>query len=201
MPDEDEIWKQRRRQQAEVSAAVERARKRREEEERRMEEQRKAACAEKLKRLNEKFGCVPKPSREDPLKEKERVDRDVEKEKEKAKEKEKEVEQEKEEKESQESTKEQEKEKEEEVIEEVKLKSEPEEAVPQEPVIPPVIVETPQETESSNKEEKGLYIFLKTKVKPCNRSLRVFLPKFYRMIFWDILDLNICKNRHNCPIF
>uniref|UniRef100_A0A8C0J5I0 Proline rich coiled-coil 2C n=2 Tax=Chelonoidis abingdonii TaxID=106734 RepID=A0A8C0J5I0_CHEAB len=71
-PDEDEIWKQRRRQQAEISAAVERARKRREEEERRMEEQRKAACAEKLKRLNEKFGCVTKPSREDPLKERER---------------------------------------------------------------------------------------------------------------------------------
>ncbi|XP_040264579.1 protein PRRC2C isoform X2 [Bufo bufo] len=54
-PSEDEMWKQRRKQQAEVSASVERARKRREEEERRMEEQRKAACAEKLKRLNEKF--------------------------------------------------------------------------------------------------------------------------------------------------
>ncbi|KAG9483210.1 protein PRRC2C isoform X2 [Eleutherodactylus coqui] len=57
-PSEDEIWKQRRRQQAEVSAAVERARKRREEEERRMDEQRKAACAEKLKRLNEKFAVA-----------------------------------------------------------------------------------------------------------------------------------------------
>ncbi|KAM5148380.1 protein PRRC2C [Mantella aurantiaca] len=56
-PSEDEIWKQRRRQQTEVSASVERARKRREEEERRMEEQRKAACAEKLKRLNEKFAA------------------------------------------------------------------------------------------------------------------------------------------------
>ncbi|XP_018114104.1 protein PRRC2C isoform X2 [Xenopus laevis] len=56
-PSEDELWKQRRRQQAEVSAAVERARKRREEEERRMEEQRKAACAEKLKRLDEKFAA------------------------------------------------------------------------------------------------------------------------------------------------
>nr|XP_033815931.1 protein PRRC2C isoform X3 [Geotrypetes seraphini] len=63
-PDEDEIWKQRRRQQSEVSAAVERARKRREEEERRMEEQRKAACAEKLKRLNEKFARVEKPAPE-----------------------------------------------------------------------------------------------------------------------------------------
>lgn len=60
-PSEDEIWKQRRRQQTEVSAAVERARKRREEEERRMEEQRKAACAEKLKRLNEKFAPPPPP--------------------------------------------------------------------------------------------------------------------------------------------
>lgn len=37
-----------------MSEAVERARRRREEEERRMEEQRLAACAEKLKRLNEK---------------------------------------------------------------------------------------------------------------------------------------------------
>lgn len=76
-PSEDEIWKQRRRQQAEVSAAVERARKRREEEERRMEEQRKAACAEKLKRLNEKFAASApttvsseKPPSEKPLDEK-----------------------------------------------------------------------------------------------------------------------------------
>ncbi|KAG8555855.1 hypothetical protein GDO81_017841 [Engystomops pustulosus] len=70
-PSEDEIWKQRRRQQTEVSAAVERARKRREEEERRMEEQRKAACAEKLKRLNEKFATAEKtserPASEKPL--------------------------------------------------------------------------------------------------------------------------------------
>ncbi|KAM3914368.1 protein PRRC2C isoform 2-T2 [Leptodactylus fuscus] len=70
-PSEDEIWKQRRRQQAEVSAAVERARKRREEEERRMEEQRKAACAEKLKRLNEKFAATtPVTSSEKPVCEK-----------------------------------------------------------------------------------------------------------------------------------
>ncbi|KAJ6653870.1 hypothetical protein lerEdw1_008618 [Lerista edwardsae] len=158
VPDEDEIWKQRRRQQAEISAAVERARKRREEEERRMEEQRKAACAEKLKRLNEKFGCVPKPSREDPLKEKERVkDREIEKEREKANEKEKEVEQEREAKESQGSEKEQEQEKEVTVAE---LKSEPEVAEPQEPVTSPVIIEMLQENENS-KEERGLYAFLK----------------------------------------
>ncbi|XP_075689419.1 protein PRRC2C isoform X2 [Rhinoderma darwinii] len=70
-PSEDELWKQRRRQQAEVSAAVERARKRREDEERRMEEQRKAACAEKLKRLNEKFGtAVTVTSSEKPASEK-----------------------------------------------------------------------------------------------------------------------------------
>ncbi|KAM6986057.1 protein PRRC2B [Aplochiton taeniatus] len=41
---------------AEVSEAVERARRRREEEERRLREERLAACAEKLKRLDEKFG-------------------------------------------------------------------------------------------------------------------------------------------------
>ncbi|KAK2907636.1 protein PRRC2C isoform X2 [Channa argus] len=53
--DEDsEAWRQKRKKPSEVSEAVERARRRREEEERRMEEQRLAACAEKLKRLNEK---------------------------------------------------------------------------------------------------------------------------------------------------
>ncbi|KAF7645558.1 hypothetical protein LDENG_00202380, partial [Lucifuga dentata] len=53
--DEDtEAWRQKRKKPLEVSEAVERARRRREEEERRMEEQRLAACAEKLKRLNEK---------------------------------------------------------------------------------------------------------------------------------------------------
>lgn len=53
--DEDpEAWRQKRKKPPEISEAVERARRRREEEERRMEEQRLAACAEKLKRLNEK---------------------------------------------------------------------------------------------------------------------------------------------------
>lgn len=42
----------------ELSEAVERARRRREEEERRAREERLAACAEKLKRLDEKFGKV-----------------------------------------------------------------------------------------------------------------------------------------------
>nr|XP_057929504.1 protein PRRC2C [Doryrhamphus excisus] len=52
--DEDsDAWRQKRKK-PEISEAVERARRRREEEERRMEEQRLAACAEKLKRLNEK---------------------------------------------------------------------------------------------------------------------------------------------------
>lgn len=52
--EDPEAWRQKRKKPAEVSEAVERARRRREEEERRMEEQRLAACAEKLKRLNEK---------------------------------------------------------------------------------------------------------------------------------------------------
>lgn len=39
-----------------MSEAVERARRRREEEERRAREERLAACAEKLKKLDEKFG-------------------------------------------------------------------------------------------------------------------------------------------------
>lgn len=43
---------------AELSEAVERARRRREEEERRAREERLAACAEKLKRLDEKFGKI-----------------------------------------------------------------------------------------------------------------------------------------------
>lgn len=55
VPEEDsEAWRHKRKKPTEVSEAVERARRRREEEERRMEEQRLAACAEKLKRLNEK---------------------------------------------------------------------------------------------------------------------------------------------------
>lgn len=43
-----------------VSEAVERARRRREEEERRAREERLAACAEKLKKLDEKFGKIEK---------------------------------------------------------------------------------------------------------------------------------------------
>ncbi|ELW61849.1 Protein PRRC2A [Tupaia chinensis] len=59
--DEDEAWRQRRKQSSsEISLAVERARRRREEEERRMQEERRAACAEKLKRLDEKFGAPDK---------------------------------------------------------------------------------------------------------------------------------------------
>ncbi|XP_042175776.1 protein PRRC2C isoform X4 [Oncorhynchus tshawytscha] len=52
--EESEAWRQQRKKQ-DLSEAVERARRRREEEEKRMEEQRLAACAEKLKRLNEKL--------------------------------------------------------------------------------------------------------------------------------------------------
>uniref|UniRef100_A0A8C9W5U0 Proline rich coiled-coil 2B n=1 Tax=Scleropages formosus TaxID=113540 RepID=A0A8C9W5U0_SCLFO len=47
----------------ELSEAVERARRRREEEERRAREERLAACAEKLKKLDEKFGKGDKLSR------------------------------------------------------------------------------------------------------------------------------------------
>ncbi|XP_059923988.1 protein PRRC2C isoform X3 [Gadus macrocephalus] len=52
--EDSEAWRQKRKKQSDLSEAVERARRRREEEERRMDEQRLAACAEKLKRLNEK---------------------------------------------------------------------------------------------------------------------------------------------------
>ncbi|KAL7986405.1 hypothetical protein Chor_011571 [Crotalus horridus] len=69
-PDEDEAWRQRRKQSStEISAAVERARRRREEEERRMQEERRAACAEKLKRLDEKFGTPDKRLKPEPPKE------------------------------------------------------------------------------------------------------------------------------------
>ncbi|XP_015279331.1 PREDICTED: protein PRRC2C [Gekko japonicus] len=167
VPDEDEIWKQRRRQQAEISAAVERARKRREEEERRMEEQRKAACAEKLKRLNEKFGCVSKPPREDQLKEKVN-EKESEKEREKAREKEREktienerektIENESEVGGNQEPDKEPEPEKEEEEEKEEKDKAEEESKaeIPEPPkaVTPPLIVEKAPEGESSSKDER-----------------------------------------------
>ncbi|XP_060630343.2 protein PRRC2C isoform X4 [Anolis sagrei] len=179
--DEDEIWKQRRRQQAEISSAVERARKRREEEERRMEEQRKAACAEKLKKLNEKFGCVPKPVREDPFKEKEKVkekeieeewrkpneketrevvpiERKEEESQEKEKEPERELEKEKEpERETgveTEAETEAEKESEREEKEKPEEKPIPEVSEPQEPIAPPLKVEEPQESETSTDEGK-----------------------------------------------
>ncbi|XP_050775646.1 protein PRRC2A [Gopherus flavomarginatus] len=68
--DEDEAWRQRRKQSSsEISAAVERARRRRAEEERRMQEERRAACAEKLKRLDEKFGAPDKRLKAEPPKE------------------------------------------------------------------------------------------------------------------------------------
>ncbi|XP_033054163.1 protein PRRC2C isoform X10 [Trachypithecus francoisi] len=111
--DEDEIWKQRRRQQSEISAAVERARKRREEEERRMEEQRKAACAEKLKRLDEKLGILEKQPSPEEIREREREkEREHEKELEKEQEQEREKEREKERERQQEKEKELEKEQE-----------------------------------------------------------------------------------------
>lgn len=111
VPDEDEIWKQRRRQQSELSAAVERARKRREEEERRMEEQRKAACAEKLKRLDEKLGILDKQPSPEEIRERER-EKEREKEREREKELEKEQEREREKEREKERERQQEKEKE-----------------------------------------------------------------------------------------
>uniref|UniRef100_H3BCR3 Proline rich coiled-coil 2B n=1 Tax=Latimeria chalumnae TaxID=7897 RepID=H3BCR3_LATCH len=60
---DDKEEKQSQRQKfvsLEISEAVERARKRREEEERKAREERLAACAEKLKRLDEKYGKVQK---------------------------------------------------------------------------------------------------------------------------------------------
>uniref|UniRef100_A0AAR2L8M1 BAT2 N-terminal domain-containing protein n=1 Tax=Pygocentrus nattereri TaxID=42514 RepID=A0AAR2L8M1_PYGNA len=48
---------------ADLSEAVERARRRREEEERRAREERLAACAEKLKKLDEKFGKTDRSAR------------------------------------------------------------------------------------------------------------------------------------------
>uniref|UniRef100_A0A6J0U2X4 Protein PRRC2C isoform X3 n=1 Tax=Pogona vitticeps TaxID=103695 RepID=A0A6J0U2X4_9SAUR len=168
VPDEDEIWKQRRRQQAEISAAVERARKRREEEERRMEEQRKAACAEKLKRLNEKFGCVTKPSREDLLKEKVK-EKEIEKGKENENEKDKVIVTEREEKESQDKEEELEKEtgREKEEKEKADEKPEAEMSEPQKSVTPPPKVEKPPESESSSEEPKAHH-------PPCTEHQTVF---------------------------
>ncbi|KAM8816008.1 protein PRRC2C isoform 4-T4 [Rhynchonycteris naso] len=113
VPDEDEMWKQRRRQQSELSAAVERARKRREEEERRMEEQRKAACAEKLKRLDEKLGIVDKQTSAEEVREREREkELEREKERERQQEKERELEREQEKQREMEKERKQEREKE-----------------------------------------------------------------------------------------
>ncbi|XP_041064457.1 protein PRRC2C isoform X2 [Carcharodon carcharias] len=122
----DEAWRQRRKpSMSDVSAAVERARKRREEEERRMEEQRLAACAEKLKKLDEKYGTQSK-ERKEKAKEKEKAKgnereniKEIEKENAKGNENEKAKEKENEnEKEKKETEKEQEKEQEQEIVKE-----------------------------------------------------------------------------------
>ncbi|XP_032883937.1 protein PRRC2C isoform X5 [Amblyraja radiata] len=113
--DGDEAWRQRRKtSSSDVSAAVERARKRREEEERRMEEQRLAACAAKLKKLDEKFGTLSKDKKAKEI------------EKEKAKQKEKEQ-QEKEKKEEQQQKEEKEQQEKEIEKEQEKIKEQPEE--------------------------------------------------------------------------
>uniref|UniRef100_A0A8C9PWX8 Proline rich coiled-coil 2C n=1 Tax=Spermophilus dauricus TaxID=99837 RepID=A0A8C9PWX8_SPEDA len=171
VPDEDEIWKQRRRQQSEISAAVERARKRREEEERRMEEQRKAACAEKLKRLDEKLGIwekeLEKEQEQERAKEKDKEkERQQEKEKELEKELEKQREMEKERKQEKEKELERQREKEKELqkIKEQERECESkkerekveEKTEPMEPVLEPVAEK--QESENScHKEEEPVF--------------------------------------------
>nr|XP_048277139.1 protein PRRC2C isoform X12 [Myodes glareolus] len=177
VPDNDEIWKQRRKQQSEISAAVERARKRREEEERRMEEQRKAACAEKLKQLDEKLGIIEKQPSPEELREREREkererERELEKEKEQEREKERERELEKEQEKQKEMEKEREREKEleqqrekeqelqrmreQEKESELKEKEKEEKVEPQEPILEAV----PEKQESENgcnKEEEPVF--------------------------------------------
>ncbi|XP_068608646.1 protein PRRC2B [Brachionichthys hirsutus] len=61
----------------EMSEAVERARRRREEEERRAREERLAACAEKLKKLDEKFGKTERPTSRTEERQKEGEGKDV----------------------------------------------------------------------------------------------------------------------------
>ncbi|XP_021031824.1 protein PRRC2C isoform X8 [Mus caroli] len=171
VPDNDEIWKQRRKQQSEISAAVERARKRREEEERRMEEQRKAACAEKLKQLDEKLGIIEKQPSPEELREREREkERERERELEKEKERERELEKEQEKQREMERARQQEKEleqqreKEQELqrLREQEKEGEPKEQEKEEKVEPqePVVEPTTENQESENnckKEEEPVF--------------------------------------------
>lgn len=171
VPDNDEIWKQRRKQQSEISAAVERARKRREEEERRMEEQRKAACAEKLKQLDEKLGIIEKQPSPEELREREREkERERERELEKEKEREQELEKEQEKQREMERARQQEKEleqqreKEQELqrLREQEKEGEPKEQEKEEKVEPqePVVEPTTENQESENnckKEEEPVF--------------------------------------------
>lgn len=165
VPDNDEIWKQRRKQQSEISAAVERARKRREEEERRMEEQRKAACAEKLKQLDEKLGIIEKQPSPEELREREKElekekeqerekerERELEKEQEKQKEMEKEREREKELEQQREKEQELQRMREQEKEGELKEKEKEEKVEPQEPILEPVT----EKQESENSCNKGM---------------------------------------------
>ncbi|XP_011237090.1 protein PRRC2C isoform X10 [Mus musculus] len=167
VPDNDEIWKQRRKQQSEISAAVERARKRREEEERRMEEQRKAACAEKLKQLDEKLGIIEKQPSPEELREREREkerERELEKEKERELEKEQEKQREMERARQQEKELEQQREKEQELqrLREQEKEGEPKEqekeekVEPQEPVVEPA-TENQESENNCKKEEEPIF--------------------------------------------
>eukprot|EP00061_Rhincodon_typus_P014994 g42420.t1 len=131
--DSDEAWRQRRKpSMSDLSAAVERARKRREEEERRMEEQRLAACAAKLKKLDEKYGTLSKERKEN-AKEKDKMKRiekegtkDIEKENTKGNENDKANRKENESEKWKETEKQQEKEQEQEKVAEQQTEKEPE---------------------------------------------------------------------------
>ncbi|XP_059503757.1 protein PRRC2C isoform X4 [Stegostoma tigrinum] len=131
--DSDEAWRQRRKpSMSDLSAAVERARKRREEEERRMEEQRLAACAAKLKKLDEKYGTLSKEKKEN-AKEKDKIKiiekentKDIEKENTKCNENDKANRKENEGEKWKETEKQQEKEQEQEKVAEQRKEKEPE---------------------------------------------------------------------------
>ncbi|XP_038650870.1 protein PRRC2C isoform X2 [Scyliorhinus canicula] len=161
----DEAWRQRRKpSMSDASAAIERARKRREEEERRMEEQRLAACAAKLKKLDEKYGTQSKEKKEK-VKEKEKTKsiegestKDIEKEHEEENENVKEKEKENENENQKETEKEPEREQEQETVKEPQKEREKEQEEQKE--------EEKQQGEEEKEKENGEELEKEQKQEP-----------------------------------
>lgn len=183
-----------------------------------MEEQRKAACAEKLKQLDEKLGIIEKQPSPEELREKEREkererERELEKEKEQERERERELEKEQERQKEMEKERQQEKEleqqrekeqelqrmKEEEKEGELKEKEKEEKVEPQEPILEPVTEKQESETNCNTGMMLGLHFIFNSLillywgvVEIGSRSLHVCVT-WYSLEYMKLVFLGIKK--------